>query len=110
MSSGPGKHWFVVLKNSQNVTEVFNSLGTNHTFLLETFSFHTFYEFNTTPVQSRESILCGQFCIYFIVNRLFDLDAEFEDVINELFEANCEDNEGTVKTFMDSLHSENDRS
>ena len=90
----------MVYKSSDEVTEVFNSLGTEKKFLTESLEFKTFYEYNITAVQKSDSIQCGQFCIFFIVNRLFNLDVEFEDLINELFVADLEKNEQIVKDFI----------
>ncbi len=93
----------MVFKSSEEVTEVFDSLGTNVTYLKNNVSYKTLFEFNTTPVQTNNSSLCAHFCIYFIVNRLMNLDMEMKDVTNEIFVADCEKNEQVVSTFVKDL-------
>jgi hypothetical protein len=101
-----GKHWFVVYKSSVDLTEVFDSLGTTASFVSQKLRFKTVYEFNTTQVQSDESKLCGEFCLYFIVNRLLSLDMSFQDVLNDLFDINCDINEKRVKDFVEYFKQE----
>lgn len=66
-------------------------------------SYKTFFEYNMTPVQAKNSKSCAEFCIFFVVNRLMNLDLEFEDLVNDIFDVNCNKNEGTVQEFMSIL-------
>lgn len=101
-----GSHWFVIFQSSQDVAEVFNSLGSTAAFVSSVqnkLKRETFIEFNTTQLQCCESVQCGEFCVYFIVNRLLSLDMEFIDILNEIFVPDCKENEKVVKQFADFL-------
>lgn len=77
---GPGKHWFLVLK-IENHFEVFDSLGTSEEEVksrLGTSIKKCF--FNSSPVQAAASVLCGQFCCYFALVRLYNADLRFAKV------------------------------
>ncbi len=58
---------------------------------------------NTTALQPQESLLCGEFCIYFIVHRLFNADLEFDEFLNTMFTEDVNHNEDKVKEFMTML-------
>ena len=57
-------------------------------------------EFNETQFQSDFSDTCGLFTIYFIIERMFNLDLSFEELLFEIFDTeNLDENEMKVKEF-----------
>jgi hypothetical protein len=85
------------------MTLKFSTPGTNKEFLSSILTFGNLVEYNETAVQSPTSESCGQYVVYAIINRLFNLDLEFSAVINEIFTLNLEDNEKRVMDFVKSL-------
>lgn len=102
MSTGPGRHWFVVHRISSQVVEIFDSLGCNEEFLRE-IKLSAIYQFNITPVQCSGSQLCGPFVIYFIILRYLNLDMELGDFLNDYFTLDCSKNEENVKMFLNQI-------
>lgn len=101
-AENPGKHWFIVFV-FDDVCEVFDSLGANPHFIKTYLPKYSKYaEYNTSAVQSKTSKLCGEYCLYFIINRLLNLDLHFEEVCNILFSDNCEKNEKQVVDFIEN--------
>ncbi len=103
MSTGAGQHWFVVFRFSQDILEIFDSLGGNLSFYQEVFVISALYEYNLTPVQCSGSVQCGPFVVYFIILRYFNLDLELVDFLNEFFSLNCAANEKIVREFLNQL-------
>ena len=103
LSTGPGKHWFVLFRYNQRELECFDSLGvgTERQALLRSVQFKSIRElnYNESPVQSVTSSSCGEFCLYFIFERLHNLDFDFSDFLNEIFSQNLEKNEQVVSEF-----------
>lgn len=104
-SSSSGAHWYVVYRIDKSTLEVFDSLGIDtekRHFLSSKFKLRGIksLQFNTTPVQSDSSVACGQFCVYFIFQRLHNQDLEFTELLNEIFDADCERNEHKVSAFF----------
>ena len=95
-----GSHWFVVF-HFDDTYEVFDSLGADQTFILSNIPFYGKYlEFNRTSVQSLNSKDCGLFCLYFIINRLENLDFHFDEILNIIFSKNLILNERKVLDFL----------
>lgn len=84
-ASEPGKHWFIILKTGKGSYELFDSLGTSRTFVTEKVRLPGQFKFNTTPLQADSSSTCGQFCVYYIVHRLHNLDLCYVDFLNDFF-------------------------
>jgi hypothetical protein len=103
LAEGPGRHWFCAFRSSEDILEVFDSLAISLNLVKKYFKYKCKVEANTVPVQCYSSKTCGDFVAYFILNRMFNLDMEFEDIVNELFTLNCEKNEKRVKNFLSSL-------
>lgn len=102
-SSGPGQHWFVLFRYSVSELECFDSLGVGddrQTFL-RSVKFRGIRElhYNQSPVQLPTSTTCGHFCLFFIFERLHNLDFEFSEFLNELFTENLDQNELIVSEF-----------
>ena len=56
--------------------------------------------FNLTQVQGNESESCGQFCLYFLLERLQNLDFGFHELMNEIFVNDVKKNEEQVQKFL----------
>ena len=88
---------------------MFDSLGTTEDFIRKLFKKQEgLYakikcDFNTTRVQKTESTTCGYFCIYFIVERLFNDDLCLIEVLNEIFFKGEKRNESVVSEFVQEL-------
>ena len=100
-SKGPGRHWFLLLKLENHFgesdvhlvenpslsravlfPEVFDSLGTSREEVQSRLGTGvTKCFFNSSPVQPADSVLCGQFCLYFALVRLYNADQRFAKVI-----------------------------
>ena len=108
-SSGVGIHWFCFLRNSKYSIECFDSLGvtTEKKELLGKickFKGITEIEFNETQFQASNSESCGLFTLYFLLERMHNLDLTFETLLEEIFDAENHDlNEQKVKDFMSVL-------
>ena len=51
-------------------------------------------------MQNSDSKSCGEFVIYFLINRLHNKDIELEDLLNYIFETSTEKNENIVDQFL----------
>lgn len=107
-SNGVGKHWICFSKTSSNCIECFDSLGINELKknLLNTYcDFKNVLkiEFNETQFQDNNSSTCGLFAIYFAIQRFHNLELEFDELLEEIFDVKTEKNEVIVKTFLDEL-------
>ena len=104
LSSGSGLHWFALFRFSRQDIECFDSLGVNEHKLevlkLLNFKGVSNIIFNVTQVQANESASCGQFCLYFLFERLHNLDFSFHELMNELFVTDLNKNEEEVQKFI----------
>lgn len=103
----PGKHWFCVIKTYSKEFELFDSLGINVEKLdrLRDFNIlpsNSVLKYNENAVQNSDSITCGLFVCYFLIQRLHNFDMSFSDLINEIFTLNKDLNETTVLNFCKS--------
>jgi len=108
ISTGTGIHWYIVLRYSKRILEVFDSLGIDQgrkEFLQKNFELGGIKEivFNTTRFQRNDSDTCGKFVLYFVINRLYNLDHSFHDLLEELFNQNLDKNEDIVKKFYEEI-------
>ncbi len=107
-SDGSGQHWFCLLRNAQTEVECFDSLGmtTEKKKNLEKYCvFKGIKEinFNETIFQNSETNTCGLFTIYFIIERMHNLDLTFEELLEDIFEDNTLVNEEKVKKFCNNI-------
>jgi hypothetical protein len=106
-SSEVGEHWFVIFKSQRNALELFDSLGVSdekETLIKEQIHIKSKYlSFNETQFQSDRSISCGKFCIYFIIHRLYNLDLNFDEFLEEFFDSDVEINEMKVEKFCEEI-------
>jgi len=102
-------HWYCLFKYLPSSLEVFDSLGIDNSkkqFILDNFKFRGIreVEFNTTQFQKNDSDTCGKFVLYFIINRLYNLDHSFKDILNEIFENDQNLNETKVENFYQKIN------
>ena len=88
---------------AEETIEVFDSLGTSESYIARNIPFKGIYEFNVTALQCDNSSLCGGFSLYFIIFRLFNLDLDFQQFLQDFFDINCSKNEIQVNEFLESL-------
>ena len=93
---GVGIHWFCLLRNSKDTIECFDSLGIDDKKLnvLKTvckFRGVKELEFNETQFQPNNSNECGLFTLYFLVERMHNLDLSFDELLEEIFDASDQD-------------------
>jgi hypothetical protein len=100
----PGTHWICVA-SFDNQLQVFDSLGTSSDYIKQTLHFKKFktFKYNDTPLQSKESVLCGQFCCYYVFCRLLNKDLSFVDLLNSIFTSDVERNEQIIKRFYEHM-------
>lgn len=106
LSSNPGIHWYCCLRYKSKL-EIFDSLGISEpsrkTFLKVHFQLPGIkeIEFNTTQFQSNDSQTCGRFVCYFVIQRLYNMDHSFKNILNLIFLPSLSENEQEVKKFFD---------
>ena len=80
---------------------MFDSLGSSKAFVEKNIPFKVVVDFNTDPVQAPYSSSCGEFCIFFISQRLLNLDLFYSDFLHAIFSSDLSINEQRVKDFFD---------
>jgi hypothetical protein len=107
-SSESGQHWFCFLKNSNYQLECFDSLGITiekKEKLLKycSFSYVKELKYNETAFQSPDSNTCGLFTIYFLIERMHNLDLTFNELLEEIFDEESARNELRVQEFCHNI-------
>ena len=96
-SEGDGIHWFALFRPNKTNLECFDSLGVCNQKKQILTSRHFLgvrkLKFNESQIQPDSSSLCGQYSIYFLFERLHNLDYKFHELLNEIFSDNLEDNQ-----------------
>ncbi len=105
----PGSHWFCVFKSSTKILECFDSLGLTEekqTLLKNHCKIDNIGSicYNQTQVQNNLSSTCGKFVLYFAIQRLHNLDLNFTELLNEIFEENVNNNEIRVSNFLQDFN------
>jgi hypothetical protein len=102
-----GTHWIAVANNNahsntKNTLEVFDSLSVNKDFINRHLRIRNMTKFkrNETVLQSPESSLCGEFCIWFCANRLENPEIEYSKLLNVIFDVDLQKNDVTVSNFL----------
>lgn len=100
-SASQGEHWLAVGRYSDEIIEVFNSLGKNSSILLLLSSkYKGEYEYNETRFQPLTSNKCGLYAITFIEERLKNFDLSMAEVLEEIFSQDPEKNDAIVESFI----------
>ncbi len=98
--AGAGLHWFVVFQ-MYNIVEVFDSAGTSEMFLKDVLhQFKGSCVCNVTRLQPKDSNKCGEFALFFVLNRVYNKDLDFSDLLNSLFSQDVVKNEEEVLDFL----------
>ena len=114
VSTGIGRHWFCLIQNSSSSIECFDSLGINDNKknILEKYCrFKNIceLEFNVTQFQESDSSTCGLFTLYFIIERMHNLDMTFDELLEEIFDPeDRRKNENNVKLFCEKIHTKSE--
>jgi hypothetical protein len=102
-----GEHWFIIFKSARNSLEIFDSLGVDENKEQKLLSYINFNVkkliFNQSQFQSNDTDTCGKFCFFFIVQRLHNLDLNYDEFLEEMFVKDPETNEKIVNEFCDNL-------
>jgi hypothetical protein len=95
----------IIYQIRQKTIEIFDSLGTKIDILkpLLTFKGNPTILFNDCAFQSLTSNTCGYFAITFLIERSFNLDLKYKEVLAETFNIDSEINEKTVVDFCKNL-------
>ena len=103
-----GSHWMVVFLGDKNI-EFFDSCGSNESFVKHFLKFNKQFVcvFNDTPVQESNTNTCGEYCIYFAISRLSNIDQSFGKVMNICFSHELEKNNQKVLQFCRNLFQKN---
>lgn len=101
-----GSHWICFIRLENTECEIFDSLGVKINTILPYIAFNQRFTFiyNTTPVQSLNSTLCGKFVITFLIERMLNQTMEFNDLLEDIFSSNLSVNDLKVKKFCDDLN------
>ena len=108
-STGSGKHWFALIRTTKKSVECFDSLGitSEKRLLIEKYcNFRGISEllYNETSFQEDDTSTCGLFCIYYIFERMHNLDLSFDELLEEIFDGqNKVLNETSVNEFCQKL-------
>jgi len=109
ISTGFGIHWLCVLKVSTKKLEIFNSLGSSNEArkLYEKIGLRipgiSIIRFNSTQVQSSETQTCGLFCVFFLIQRIHNMDLSFDEFLNDIFDEDVNSNEHKVTSFYKDI-------
>ena len=60
-------------------------------------------KFNESQIQPSTSTWCGQFAIFFLFERLHNLDFKYHDLVNLLFTDNLDHNQKKVESFFEEI-------
>ena len=107
VENGKGKHWISFFQANKNLIEVFDSLGIDDNKKILLSKYCNFRQkqlvFNTSAFQDSSSSTCGQFVIYYCVERMFNLDLSFNDFLELIFEDDVKENERLVSEFCTEI-------
>ncbi len=94
-----GEHWVAIYYMENDTCEFFDSYGLDP--LLYGFSLNNCTFMEGEPIQSIESDVCGQHCIYFLYNR--SLEYTFKSIVNSFSVSNTLWNDMFVKKFVSKI-------
>jgi len=107
ISANKGLHWYAAFKSSKTL-EVFDSLGIDESkklFLRNNLRLPGIKEiiFNSTQFQKNDTNSCGKYVLYFLINRLHNIDHSFGEILEEIFVPDLDKNEKKVQDFYEDL-------
>ena len=80
-----------------------DSLGTSQEYVTENVPFRGSCQFNQTKLQGDNSNSCGEFCLYYIVQRLHNLDLSYQEFMDDFFSLDTDVNEENIQTFLKTV-------
>lgn len=100
-----GSHWICFIRLNEPECEIFDSLGVKIENILPHICFDQklTFVFNSTPVQSLSSTLCGKFVVTFLIERMLNQTMDFNDLLEDIFSLNLNENDAKVLEFCSSL-------
>lgn len=100
-----GSHWIAFIRLNNCECEIFDSLGVNIKYLQDYFNFtHKLtFIYNSSPVQSFMSKLCGKFVITFLIERMLNQTMEYHDLLENVFCSDFDLNDKIVMQFCKNL-------
>ncbi len=100
-----GSHWICFIRLNGIECEIFDSLGVQIANILPHICFNhkLTFVFNSTPVQSLTSRLCGKFVITFLIERMLNQTMDFNDLLEDIFSLNLDENDHKVNAFCSNL-------
>ncbi len=100
-SVGDGIHWIALHFPLHSTDELFDSLNRKP----RDYKMHMYLEHDAWTssyvIQSQTSILCGAFCIYYVIKRSLGYTAD--EIVSLFHRRNLELNDGIVEHFLKSL-------
>lgn len=96
-----GTHWCLIICDGNNDIELFDCLKPCPKIIQKLKKYKRFVRVNNFPVMSVSSKLCGQYCIFYVVNRCFNPHLDMNEIFQMFFSKNKKDNDRKVKRFMD---------
>ena len=106
-SDKKGQHWLCLYKEHK-VIFCFDSIGIDNAKkdLLQkycTIKGVREINFNETQFQLLTSETCGKFVVYFLIQRAYNRDLTFKDLLEEIFTENPSQNEIKVESFFQKI-------
>lgn len=99
-----GSHWMAVYYNN-DIVEFFDSGGTNEKTVASFLSFDNKLEcvFNETSIQPPDTNTCGEFSVYFLLNRVQDCKITYKKFLNKHFNLDLNKNNEIVSSYLKTL-------
>ena len=98
-------HWFGIIKLPSRI-EIFDCLVAQKKAILKAKQYGLTIERNTSALMDVQSKFCGEFTIYYLIQRLFQPDYTMKEILKEFFVENkCEMDKKVVnfKKYLQSL-------
>lgn len=95
----PGQHWVAYYFTSPTDYEFFDSYGLHPSLYSMPYTSPT--HFNTVPLQSLKSAVCGQFCLYFLETRCRGV--KFPNFLHSFSRCNLLWNDRLVRKFVQRI-------
>ena len=90
-----GAHWLAVLIDSNNKGEFFDSYGHSPQF----YNFPFELSYNSKRLQSSYSLVCGHYCLYYLLNRCRNIS--MKTIVN-IFGSEYNDNDSYVSKYIEN--------
>lgn len=105
-SDQQGQHWLCCYKEKKTLL-CFDSIGIDDAkkVLLKKYCLIrgiNQIHFNETQFQLLTSDTCGKFTIYFLIQKSYNKDLSFTELLEDIFDKNPSKNEMTIKEFFDT--------